>query len=46
MTHIFRRSLGIILLLATISVASCQSLINTWSDKTAAITIEKPRGDL
>lgn len=45
MTGLFRKSLGIILLLATVSLATCQSLITTTSE-TTKITIEKLRGDL
>ncbi len=45
MTGLFRKSLGIILLLATISLATCQSMINVASDKVINITDDKSIGD-
>ena len=46
MAGLFRKSLGIILLLATMGLATCQSMFNATSEKVENIAIEKPRGEL
>lgn len=46
MASIFRKLLGFILLLATIGLATCQSMFNASSSDTTNTIIQIPKGDL
>lgn len=46
MASLFRKLLGFILLLATIGLATCQSMLNASSDDTTNKTLQMPKGDL
>lgn len=46
MAGFFSKSLGFILLVATIGLASCQSMLNASADDTSTISSEKTKGIL
>lgn len=46
MSSFFRKILGVILLLSTIGLSTCQSMINVITDDTKKLDIEKSIGRL
>jgi hypothetical protein len=46
MTRLFRNILGLIILAATIGMATIQSMFNASPDDTKATTLQQPKGDL
>jgi len=46
MSHFFIKLLGLVLLLSTVGLASCQSMFNSFSENTDEVIAEKVKGDL
>lgn len=46
MSHFFIKLLGLVLLLSTVGLASCQSMFNSFSENTDEVIVEKVKGDL